>query len=81
MEEGHGARVCSISFHPDNTRVATSAWDGSVRIWDRSNWQELCVIEPEAGTVFDCPFSGDGNHLALACRDGNVYLCDGRKPE
>ena len=38
---GHRARVRSVSWSPDGTRLATASWDGTVRIWAVADGREF----------------------------------------
>ena len=32
---GHNGFVMSVTFSPDNTKLASGSWDGTVKIWTR----------------------------------------------
>jgi WD40 repeat protein len=68
--EGHSGDICDLAFSPDSKRLATSADDETIRIWDPITGQELLSFEsPRDGFVgyrqVQClAFSPDGLRLA-----------------
>jgi WD40 repeat protein len=71
---GHAAKVDTVSFNADGTRLATASDDGTVKIWNVSRegggeWMTL----PGSGAV---AFSPDGRSLAAGTKGGNVFVYD-----
>jgi WD40 repeat protein len=71
---GHTAKVSSVSFNADGTRLATSSDDGSVKVWDvgsqaRGEWMTVAGF----GAL---SFSPDGRFFATGTREGNVVVYD-----
>lgn len=79
---GHNGTVYSVSFGPDGDVVASSASDGSVRLWDSSNGKP--VGEPLAGhegNVWQVVFSPDGRWLvSVDSDDVRVWDAEGLEP-
>src|SRR5262249_27168448 len=73
--------VYDVAFSPDGTRVASAAWDGTVRIWDATTQRQTGLLRHDERIVGSVAFSPDGNHLASVV-PGRVYLWDpaGGKP-
>ena len=77
-------------FHPgDGDVLATSCWDGTVRLWFAPTGGQIAVIRrafPKhdpviGGACFaDLVFSRDGTILATSCRDKRVRLWDVARP-
>jgi WD40 repeat protein len=71
-----GLWLTDAVFGPDGRRIATSAHNGSVVIWD-ARTAAIHVRVPDAGTmVDDVAFSPDGHLLATAARDGRARIID-----
>jgi WD40 repeat protein len=70
---GHRARVGSVAWSPDGTRIATASIDGTARIWkaDGSPLAELCG---HTDAVTCIVWRRDGKQLATSGRDGTVRL-------
>jgi WD40 repeat protein len=80
---GHSQRVMSVDFSPDSKLLATSAGDGTARLWNTTNGVLLRTIEGGGGTGWPNPtdvggvgvgrvrFSADGKTL-LTSSNGTI---------
>jgi WD40 repeat protein len=69
---GHEGPVDALAFSPDDTRLVSASWDGTVRWWDLATGKSVAVLPGrESGPV---RFSLDGKHLAFPSTDGTVRL-------
>ena len=72
----HMDTVAAVAFSPDGSQLASSAYDGTIRLWDPSSGEQLRAIKlcPPHGTISQVAFTPDGRHLATANRNGTVYI-------
>jgi WD40 repeat protein/tetratricopeptide (TPR) repeat protein len=71
--DGHTGEVASLAVSPDGARLASTAFDGTCRIWDLETGTELRQIA-EPRRCFGVAWSGDGDKIAAGCEDGSVYV-------
>jgi WD40 repeat protein len=50
-----------------------------VQVWDAGTGREVGTLDTHSREVFGVVFSRDGEHLALASRDGTVKLWDAKR--
>ncbi len=70
---GHTAATLGVAFSPDSDRVAGTAADGSVRIWDLRGGRGRREIGRCPGVV---AWSGDGRWIASFGEDNRLVLYD-----
>jgi WD40 repeat protein len=61
--DGHSLPVTSIAFSSDGTRMASSSFDRSVRIWDLFSGKCEAVLEGHEHYALKAQFSTDGKAL------------------
>jgi WD40 repeat protein len=75
---GGGGSVYSVAFSPDGRVLATGNDDGSVRLWDAINANQLSPLIGHTSAVYGVAFSHDGSALASASLDGTARVWDVR---
>ena len=65
--EGHTRAVPSVVFSPvDATLLASTSWDGTVKLWDVAAQQNIATLEGHTHQINSVAFSTDGTVLASA---------------
>jgi WD40 repeat protein len=73
--KGHSNNVHSAEFSPDGAVVVTGSEDGTVKLWNAQNGQEIRTIEvTKKGWVYDAAFSPNGRTLAIGAANGLAGL-------
>ncbi len=77
---GDGVLSPDVAFSPDGTVLVTGAWDGTIRFWDATTWQNLAIIRGHPGghegAVYRVAFSADGKLLASGSVDNTIRIWD-----
>lgn len=74
----HDQGVTSANFNRDGTRVVTSSWDRSARIWDVHRGTLICEPLRHDDSVFSACFSPDGTRVVTASYDNTARLWDAK---
>ena len=57
--EGHSKSVVSLSFLPDESRLALGSYDSTVRLWDGASGVPIATLEGHSDSVTSLSFSPD----------------------
>lgn len=72
---GHTARITGIAFSPDGSRMATSSYDGTVRLWHLDDLNTLPVVfDDYESWVTAVMFSGNGKEIISGGRNGRIRV-------
>jgi len=77
LDVGHTDAVTSLALSPDETQLASSSRDGTVRLYDAKTGRVRAEI-PVAGHAFSVVFSPDGSRLATGSTYNLVKVWDAR---
>jgi WD40 repeat protein/serine/threonine protein kinase len=77
VQANHDDQFASLAFSPDGQRFATSAADGTVKVWEGDGPVELFTARVREGICKAMAFSRDGTRLATADRNSVMRLWDG----
>jgi WD40 repeat protein len=73
---GHNARVTTVAFSPDGTRLASGGFEHELKVWDVANGRELRTLHGHKAWVTTVVFSPDGTRLASGSFDQTVKVWD-----
>ena len=63
---GHGRPVYDLAFSPDDSMIASSSADGSIRVWNITNGQTIHLLQGHYFDAYSTDFNLDGSILASA---------------
>jgi WD40 repeat protein len=70
----HTATIIRLAYSPDGTRLATTATDREVKLWDAASVRELRTFGSQSDWAQALAFSPDGRRLAVGRYDGTLTL-------
>jgi WD40 repeat protein/serine/threonine protein kinase len=73
---GHEDDASCVAFTSDGARLATSADDGAVRLWDVATGRQLKSLLLKQSALPCLAFSPDGTRLAVGAKDGSIRVLD-----
>lgn len=77
LVQGHGpGELWGLATSPVDNKAATYSDDGTVRIWDCTDYKMLNAKEIGQPGGRACTFSPEGDVIALGSRDGSVLVLD-----
>ncbi len=75
---GHEDKIRSISYNPVANRIASSSYDGTLRVWDAKSGEEIAKAEVGPSAV---AYSPDGKYLAMTVKNSKVSIRDAQTLE
>jgi WD40 repeat protein len=61
--KGHTGHLSSAAFSPDGTRIVTTSWDNTAKVWDASTGAELLTFKGHTNQVMWAAWSPDGSRV------------------
>jgi serine/threonine protein kinase len=74
--KGHEAGLHDVAYTPDGRHLATTGFDGTVRIWDVATGDPVRILRPGPSFCTSVAFSPDGTYLAAVQGRGNYEAKD-----
>ncbi|MHC1764642.1 MAG: WD40 repeat domain-containing serine/threonine protein kinase [Verrucomicrobiia bacterium] len=62
----HPSGVYYARYSPDGKHLATTCWDGYVRVFDTWDWRQVAISPPYGDELYCAEFSPDGRRIAYA---------------
>jgi U4/U6 small nuclear ribonucleoprotein PRP4 len=82
LQDGHGAPVYGLSFHPDGSLLATTDYLGVIHLWDLRTSKSLRHwVGQHAKRVLQVQMLPTGFQMASAGDDGTIRIWDLRRPK
>jgi WD40 repeat protein len=86
LENGHRSDISHLAFSPENTRIASSAYDATITVWDVASQRQLTRLQRDTNVMGLC-FCGIGQKLVFVDRkmsgihvwdvdSGNIFTLD-----
>jgi WD40 repeat protein/serine/threonine protein kinase len=75
---GHTARVNSVAFSPDGTRIVTGSWDHTAKVWDARTGTPQLELKGHTNVVHSVAFSPDGRRIVTGSYDQTAKVWDAR---
>jgi len=73
---GHGGQVNSVTWSPDQSKIASGSDDNTIKIWNAATAEHLGTLYGHAGSVNSVAWSPDGTKIASASADWTVRIWD-----
>jgi WD40 repeat protein len=72
IPDGYTGNVTGTAFNTDGSILATSNFDGTIKLWDMSDGRELLTLTDQPQSLGGVGFSPDRRTLVAARADGMV---------
>jgi len=72
----HDPFIFHLTYSPNGDRIATASWDGTAKVWDAVNGQELLTLVGHTNRLYEVNFSPDGTKLITASEDQTAKVWD-----
>ena len=76
MLSGHVGPVFGAAFNADATRVVTTSFDNTARVWDLTRGGPIARLSDHAAAVNGAAFGAEGSRIVTASEDNTARLWD-----
>lgn len=73
---GHTDTVRSVEFSPDGSRIVSTSWDNTVRIWDTETANNIKILKGKFSVNSASFCSFDGKKIVFASSDNAIRIWD-----
>jgi WD40 repeat protein len=74
---GHTSNVTAAAYSPDGSRIVTTSYDSTAKVWDGSTGAVVLTFTGHRGMVWSAAFSPDGSRVVTA-GDDSVKVWDAK---
>jgi hypothetical protein len=84
---GHTEPITAVSWHPCDSKIATGAYDGLIKLWDAETGELLHTLERHSAVqqiktqIKTLDWNHDGSQIASGSNDWTVRIWDGSTGE
>ncbi len=77
----HNATVSGAFWSPDETRIVTTSWDNTAKVWDAETLELVASFNLHEGSVWGAAWSPDGQQIATVSQDGAIQVWEAETAE
>ncbi|ETO27540.1 G-protein beta WD-40 repeats containing protein [Reticulomyxa filosa] len=74
--QGHDDVMTCVRFSSDGSRIISSSYDETVRIWNIASGKQIQIFKGHSDLVYAAEFSPDGNIVVSCSKDKTIRLWD-----
>ncbi|MBV7337785.1 WD40 repeat domain-containing protein [Chloroflexi bacterium TSY] len=79
--QGHTRRVRQAMWSQDESKILTSSWDDTARIWDAASGQQLLILQGHTSWVNQAMWSQDESKILTSSDDDTARIWDAKSGE
>jgi len=73
---GHEDLLSRLDYSPDGSRIASSSFDRTARVWDAATGEELLRLSGHEAPIYRVRYSSDGSFIVTSGEDGTAKVWD-----
>ncbi|MEZ5943227.1 MAG: protein kinase [Planctomycetaceae bacterium] len=79
--QGHESPITALVFGPDNQRLVSGSWDGTIKVWDVTSGKAIRSLKGHDGWVTCLAVSLNGRLIVSGSTDKTLKVWDGNTGE